>query len=61
MNIADIAMSAVAANQAQTMLATTNAMIKQQHTAEQAVARMLDQAVSQPARPATAGGVDITV
>ena len=43
------------------MLATTNAMIKQQHTAEQAVARMLDQAVSQPARPATAGGVDITV
>jgi hypothetical protein len=61
MNIAATASSVVVANQAQTMLEATNAMIKQQHSAEQAVVRMLDQAVSQPAKPATAGGVDITV
>lgn len=58
MSIADIASSAVAAHNAQTAQAMTTAMIKQQINAEQAVGRMLEQAITQTA---TTGGVDITV
>ena len=57
MNIAAIASSAVAANQAQTAQTMETAMIKQQVAAERAVGRMLEQAVRAP----TAAGVDILV
>lgn len=60
MSISDIALSAVVANHAQAAQAMTNAAIKQQHTAEQAIVRMLDQAVAQSSNP-SAGGFDITV
>ncbi len=60
MSISDIALSAVVANHAQTAQAMTNAAIKQQHAAEQAIVRMLDQAIAQSSNP-SAGGVDITV
>lgn len=61
MNIADIASSAVAAQNARTAQAMTTAMIKQQNSAEQAIGRMLEQAISQAANTAAAGGVDIVV
>ncbi len=61
LNISDIASAAVVANHAQTTQAMTNAMIRQRHAAEQAVALMLDQAITQPTSASAAGGVDITV
>lgn len=61
MNVANIASFAVAANQAQTAQTVTTAMIKQQNAAEQAIGRMLDQAVTRSADTAARGGVDITV
>ncbi len=59
MNVATIASSAVAAQQAQTNQAMTSAMIKQQNIAEHAIGRMLEQAITQTAQPSA--GVDITV
>jgi hypothetical protein len=59
MNVASLATSAVAAHQAQTTQAMANAMIKQQTNMEQAIGRMLEQAVVQTA--STSAGVDIIV
>ena len=59
MSISGIAFSAVAANHAQTTQAMTNAVIRQQHAAEEAIVQVLSQAVAQAA--STSGGVDITV
>ena len=61
MSIAGIATSAVAANQAQTAQSMTTAMIKQQHASEEAMVRMLDQAVEKSSNTVEAGRVDITV
>lgn len=59
MNIASIASSAVAANQAQTAQAVETALIKQQVAAEQAIGRMLEHALTDTASSDTA--LDITV
>jgi hypothetical protein len=61
MSVSDITLSAVVANHAQAAQAMTNAAIKQQHTAEQAIVRMLDEAVAQPPSSSAGGGVDIIV
>lgn len=60
MNVANIASAAIAANHAQTAQTVTHAMIKQQNSAEQAIGRMLEQAITQT-KGASAGGVDLTV
>ena len=59
MNVASLATSAVAAHQAQTTQAMANAMIKQQTTMQQAIGRMLEQAIAQTS--SISAGVDIIV
>lgn len=61
MSVAGIATSAVAVNQAQTAQSMTNAMIKQQHASEEAIVKLLDQAVDKSSNLVEAGRVDITV
>ncbi len=61
MSISAIATSAVAANQAQTAQTMTNAMIKQQHAAEEAIVGVLDQAIDKSSNTDAAGRVDIVV